>query len=283
MDQDRTWRILRQHLETDRLLGIEEVYRGEATRPLPPPAFNADPKRGPASEATRPAARARPVRPAADVEQPVSKGDSPPDAGPAGPISEPATRDAKLRLLTTMDETEVKGCTRCELCRSRTHTVFGEGDPDAAIMFIGEGPGQSEDETGRPFVGKAGELLDKMIVAMGQSRESVYIANVVKCRPPSNRTPTPAEAATCSTYLHRQIAWIRPRVIVTLGGSAAKLLLDTSEGITRLRGQWREYAAVDPAIPVMPTFHPAYLLRSYTKDNREKVWSDLQAVMERLA
>jgi DNA polymerase len=150
-------------------------------------------------------------------------------------------------------------------------------------MIVGEGPGSEEDRTGRPFVGRAGELLNKQIEAMGLTRQQVYIANVVKCRPPNNRTPTPQEAETCGHYLRQQIETIRPRAILTVGGPAAKLLLGTTEGITRLRGQWFTYDQVDPAIPLMPTFHPAYLLRAYTKDNRAKVWSDLQQVMAKLA
>ena len=152
-------------------------------------------------------------------------------------------------------------------------------------MFIGEGPGQNEDEQGVPFVGRAGELLTKMIVAMGLSRQEVYIGNVVKCRPPNNRTPTPDEVAACSGYLQRQIAVIRPTVIVTLGAPATKLMLNTKEGITSIRGTWRQYASPDLSEPigVMPTFHPAYLLRSYTPDNRGKVWSDLQKVMAKLS
>ncbi len=164
-------------------------------------------------------------------------------------------------------------------------TVFGEGDADAGLMFIGEGPGQNEDEQGRPFVGRAGELLTKMIAAMGFAREQVFIANVVKCRPPGNRTPTPAEADACWPYLRRQILTIEPHVIVTLGGPATKRLLDTKTGITALRGTWHLFHGIEPegpAVPVMPTFHPAYLLRSYTKENRAKVWSDLQAAMRLL-
>ncbi len=190
--------------------------------------------------------------------------------------------DEKVRLLDEMDRLEVRTCTACELCRSRTQTVFGEGNPDARLMFIGEGPGQSEDEQGRPFVGRSGELLTKQIQAMGLKRSDVYIANVVKCRPPNNRTPLVPEVEACSGYLRRQIQIIRPEVIITLGGPAAKLVLGTDTGITRLRGIWQEYTGVNPPVPVMPTFHPAYLLRQYTKENRAKVWSDLQAVMERL-
>lgn len=199
---------------------------------------------------------------------------------PAGP---PLPTAEKQRTLALMAAEEVRDCTRCELSRARTQTVFGEGDPDARIMFIGEGPGQTEDRMGRPFVGPAGELLDKQIAAMGLQRASVYIANVVKCRPPGNRTPLPQEVHACSGYLQRQIEVVRPAVIVTLGGPAAKMVLGVEEGITRLRGRWGWYRGIDPAIPVMPTFHPAYLLRAYTVENRKKVWSDLQAAMARLA
>lgn len=188
-------------------------------------------------------------------------------------------------MLNAMDESEVKVCTKCVLCEGRNKTVFGDGHPDADLMFIGEGPGQREDEQGIPFVGRAGELLAKMIEAMGLSRQQVYIANVVKCRPPNNRTPSLDEVAACSDYLHRQIEIIAPRVIVTLGGPATKLVLDTKAGITSIRGQWHQYQPPQVGstpIPVMPSFHPAFLLRQYTTDNRKKVWSDLQQVMTKL-
>ena len=160
--------------------------------------------------------------------------------------------------------------------------MFGEGSVDAKLVFIGEGPGEQEDKTGRPFVGPAGELLDKMITAMGLSRETVYIANVVKYRPPNNRTPTPEEAAVQGPYLAQQVAIINPTVLVALGGAATKYALQTTTGITRLRGQWAQFVHTDPMLPIMPTFHPAYLLRSYTPDNRKKVWADLQAVLKKL-
>lgn len=194
----------------------------------------------------------------------------------------PLDRQTKLHVLEQMDADEVRGCTKCPLHASRTQTVFGEGDPDADILFIGEGPGSTEDELGRPFVGRAGALLDKMIVAMGLERKDVFIANAVKCRPPNNRTPTPLEVDTCWDYLRRQIETIQPKVIVTLGGPAAKIILNTKEGITRLRGTWHSFDGVAPSIPVMPTFHPAYLLRAYTPENRRRVWSDLQAVMQKV-
>lgn len=193
--------------------------------------------------------------------------------------------DEKLRVLRELDETQVRTCTRCDLCQTRTQTVFGEGDANAKLMFIGEGPGQREDETGRPFVGRAGELLAKQITAMGMTREQVFIANVVKCRPPNNRAPTPVEVEACWGYLRAQIQTIMPAAIMTLGGPATKLILDTKVGITALRGSWYSFDGLQPegpSIPVMPTFHPAYLLRSYTVENRKKVWSDLQKVMERI-
>jgi uracil-DNA glycosylase family 4 len=144
-------------------------------------------------------------------------------------------------------------------------------------MFVGEGPGRDEDLQGRPFVGKAGELLDKMIGAIGLERRQVYIANVVKCRPPDNRTPAPEEAKACIGYLRRQIELIRPTVIVTLGATPLRELVGVSEGVTKIRGQWKQLALGDRTIPVMPTFHPAYVLRQYTQDVRKAVWEDLKA------
>lgn len=152
-------------------------------------------------------------------------------------------------------------------------------------MFIGEGPGHDEDMTGRPFVGRAGELLTRMITAMGLTRSDVFIGNVIKCRAPNNRAPTPDEVEACWGYLVRQIQIIQPKVIVTLGNPASHALLDTRVGITRLRGTWQTLPILGEGVggtPVMPTFHPAFLLRQYTIDNRQKVWADLQQVMQRL-
>jgi len=181
----------------------------------------------------------------------------------------------KMARLSQMDTAEVRGCVRCRLCETRTQTVFGEGDPDAKIFFVGEGPGENEDLQGRPFVGRAGELLNKMIAGMGLRREQVYIANIVKCRPPENRQPAPDEVETCTPYLVRQLEIIRPRVIVTLGLPAAKYMLESRLTMGKLRGQWYNWRG----IKLMPTFHPAYLLRSYTEENRAAVWSDLKQVM----
>ncbi len=159
-----------------------------------------------------------------------------------------------------------------------TQVVFGDGDPDARLMFIGEAPGAEEDRQGIPFVGRAGKLLNDMIGAMGLERREVYITNIVKVRPPNNRTPTPEEAEAEGPFLREQIAIIRPDVIVTLGRPASQHILGTREAMGRMRGRWGSYEG----IPVMPTFHPAYLLRQYTPENRKKVWSDLKQVMDRL-
>jgi len=163
--------------------------------------------------------------------------------------------------------------------------VFGEGAADARLVFVGEGPGAEEDRQGRPFVGPAGGKLDEIIAAMGLSREEVYICNVLKARPPGNRAPLPDEVAVSAPWLYAQLRLIGPRIIVALGGPAAKLLLDTQTGITRLRGRlgaWMDPES-DLQIPVMPSFHPAYILRNYTDEVRRQVWQDMQAVMGVLA
>lgn len=169
-------------------------------------------------------------------------------------------------------------CTRCRLSQGRTQIVFGDGNPHADLMFIGEGPGAEEDRRGLPFVGRAGELLTSMIEkGLGIPRAEVYICNIVKCRPPENRTPLADEAATCRPFLDGQIAAVGPRVIVALGKPASSLLLGREVSITRIRGIWHEYQG----IPLMPTFHPAFVLRQYTPENRRAVWSDLKAALER--
>jgi DNA polymerase len=180
--------------------------------------------------------------------------------------------------LPTLDSVraDLGDCTRCKLHNGRHNIVFGVGNPRARLMFVGEAPGEDEDLQGFPFVGKAGQLLTKMIEAMGLKREDVYIANTVKCRPPNNRNPEPDELESCEPFLKGQLAAVRPEVIVTLGKFAAQALLRDATPITRLRGQWREYQG----IPVMPTFHPAYLLRS--PGEKGKVWEDLKQVMKKL-
>lgn len=171
----------------------------------------------------------------------------------------------------------LEGCTRCRLCEQRRTIVFGEGDSHAAVMFIGEGPGADEDRTGRPFVGQAGKLLDEMIFALGFDRPQVYIGNVVKCRPPGNRDPREDEMAACSEFLDRQIDLIGPRVIVALGRVAARRLTGTDKPMGALRGRWTSYRG----IPLLPMFHPAYLLRSELA--KRAAWDDLKMVRTRLA
>jgi len=173
---------------------------------------------------------------------------------------------------------ELGECTRCKLAKGRSSIVFGEGSPQARIMFIGEGPGNDEDEQGRQFGGAAGQLLTDIIVkGMKPLREDVYICNIVKCRPPENRNPEPDEIDACGPFLRKQIQAIKPLVIVALGNVAVKTLLNTQEGITSLRGKWRSC----DGIPLMPTFHPAYLLRN--PSGKKLVWEDIQQVMAKMA
>lgn len=163
-------------------------------------------------------------------------------------------------------------CTRCRLAQGRTHLVFGVGNPRALVMLVGEAPGREEDLRGEPFVGAAGQLLDRMLGAIGLSRGEVYIANVLKCRPPGNRDPLPDEIASCRPFLLQQIEAIRPRLILTLGGFAAQVLLGTSERITRLRGRFHALGG----IRVLPTYHPAFLLRNPAR--KREAWEDLQGL-----
>ena len=169
-------------------------------------------------------------------------------------------------------------CHRCGLCEGRQSIVFGDGNPEADLMFIGEGPGEQEDLRGLPFVGRAGDLLTQMIEkGIGIPRSEVYICNIVKCRPPRNRNPLPPEVSACRPFLDGQIRAVAPKVIVTLGKPAASLLLGRDVAITRIRGTWQSYQG----IPLMPTLHPAYVLRQYTTETRRAVWQDLQAAIER--
>lgn len=199
-----------------------------------------------------------------------------PPSVPPAPAPAPECASTAGKQPETLEELReiVLQCQKCPLAPTRHTVVFGEGNPHARLMFVGEGPGEQEDLQGRPFVGPAGQLLDRMILAMQFTREEVYIANVVKCRPPHNRNPEPEEADACRGYLARQIELIQPEVIVVLGAVAARFLLQRREGITRLRGHWLGYNG----IPVMPTFHPSYLLRD--PSGKRLAWSDLQQVMK---
>ena len=209
----------------------------------------------------------------------------PPEPAPRPPVRESAVLQAGLlddkplwgREPSLEEVREVLGeCTRCGLCEGRKQIVFGDGNPDADLMFVGEGPGEREDLRGLPFVGRAGELLTAMIEkGLEIQRSDVYICNIVKCRPPKNRTPLPDEVNACRPFLEGQIDAVRPKVIVALGKPATSLLLGRDVAITRMRGQWQEYRG----IPLMPTFHPAYILRQYTAENRRLVWEDLKAAL----
>lgn len=205
---------------------------------------------------------------------PRSADDSPPSpsvhAQEAGPWGE---RPTLAEVRAALGE-----CTRCRLAEGRTRIVFGDGAPDADLLFVGEGPGEQEDRQGLPFVGRAGELLTQMIEkGLEVPRAAVYICNIVKCRPPSNRTPLADEVATCRRFLDGQIDAVRPKVIVALGKPATSLLLGRDVSITRVRGIWQDYRGY----AVMPTFHPAFLLRQYTPENRRLVWEDLKSALAR--
>lgn len=214
-------------------------------------------------------ARAFPPRPAPSSDEP---------AVPAARDPVTATLTAGSRPSLEAIRAELGDCRRCTLCEGRQTIVFGDGNPDADLLFIGEGPGEQEDRQGLPFVGRAGELLTQMIEkGIGIPRSEVYICNIVKCRPPQNRNPLPPEVSACRPFLDGQIRAVAPKVIVTLGKPAASLLLDRDIAITRVRGTWHEYQG----IPLMPTLHPAYVLRQYTPENRRAVWEDLKAAYER--
>jgi len=213
-------------------------------------------------------------------------GSAPAGSGTSSPVLKATAEQAAVPAVPELSSTpsglaavrdEIGDCRRCKLCKGRTNIVFGEGSPNAVLVFVGEGPGQEEDQQGRPFVGAAGQLLTDIIVkGMKLRREDVYICNIVKCRPPDNRNPEPDEIEACEPFLGKQLEAIHPAVIIALGNTAVKTLLKTSDGISSLRGKWKTYQG----IPLMPTFHPAYLLRN-PRDKR-LVWDDIQQVMKKL-
>ena len=245
-----------------------------ATPSFAPPTA---PQRAPVPAAAAFADAAIPVSPALPVARPA-----PPtpivastfDPERAAIAAESDDRRTHLAVLAG----EARACTRCVLHTTRKQAVFARGNPFAELVFVGEGPGAGEDAQGLPFVGPSGQLLDKMILGMGYHPDDVYICNIVKCRPPENRKPEPTEMAACSPFITQQLALIKPKVIVALGATAVQgLLPSVMEGITQMRGKWKVYQQITP---VMPTFHPAYLLRK--PEAKRDVWNDLKAVMERL-
>jgi uracil-DNA glycosylase family 4 len=271
--------ILRQWLRNERRLGIPHyaVAPGSATPPpkqSPPRAETPPATPKPAPPAPKPARSAAPAALFGDA----------PDLPPLCPEDLAVT--AAEAALQALDRDFVQGCERCRLCEKRTQTVFGVGHARPDLVFVGEGPGADEDAKGEPFVGRAGQLLTKMIAAMTLTREQVYICNVVKCRPPGNRTPSEDEMQTCSPFLVRQLAILRPKVIVTLGRPASQSLLATKTPISKLRGSFHEFPPPAlahlqlPTAQLMPTFHPAYLLRN--PPAKKEAWEDLQQVMQAL-
>ena len=278
---------LHEYLRFFRDLGIEEVYLSKSAR---------DRLAGTA----QPSGSARPVRAAPrqqasgaiSVSSQPELGRKPAAAPPTPPMpNKPAVtglpgllagaRTADPLKVLQEIQGDIGECTRCSLHEGRNKIVFGSGQPDAKLVFVGEGPGADEDAQGLPFVGRAGQLLTQMINNTARregipiSREDVYICNVVKCRPPGNRNPQPDEMKTCGQFLERQLEAIRPKAICVLGGTAAKYLLKPTQGITKIRGQWHEWHG----IPVMPTYHPSFLLRPYAQDKKREAWLDLRAAL----
>lgn len=250
------------------LVGLDvspDLLAHRPATPAVPPTQTAEAEVAPAAQAREEAARliARLSEPSA--REPVAS--SGPRRAVRGAASSPALQAIR---------DDLGDCTRCKLCKGRTTLVFGVGNPKARLMFVGEGPGRDEDLLGEPFVGAAGQLLDRMIAAMGLKRSDVYIANIVKCRPPKNRDPEPDEIEQCEPFLVRQIEAVNPEVIVSLGRIATQTLLRDTSPISRQRGTWRTYQGR----PLLPTFHPAYLLR--TPGDKKLAWADLQQVMHRL-
>ncbi len=252
------------------------------TRPEPPPRSVAPaarplPTSAPEAPASAPVAAASGATPSLALA-PAPGPPSGPVSSPSSlaPIAEPTAADGHGAAGLERIRADLGPCTRCGLWQGRTNIVFGVGNPEADLMLIGEAPGFHEDQQGEPFVGRAGELLDRMIGAMGLRRSDLYIANIVKCRPPDNRDPEDEEILACEPFLLRQIRAVQPRVIVALGSISARTLLRTRAGITRLRGRWHDYHGVR----LMPTFHPAFLLRR--PENKREAWADLQLVMAEL-
>jgi len=258
MTQETDWnKVVRQHLE------MEDFFTGFAVKGKACEEGGASVEREQGSVACD----------AAQREAPVQERQEPKAAGTLDAVKE-------LEAIAA----QVCQCRQCDLGSQRTNAVPGEGRSRPRIMFVGEAPGADEDAQGRPVVGRAGQLLDKIIEACGLQRQDVFIGNILKCRPPDNREPRPDEIVHCLPYLQRQIEALNPEIIVALGAHAAKTLLNTNQSIGQLRGQFHEYVpgVGQPTIKLMPTYHPAYLLRNYTPDNRRRVWEDMKKVVTSL-
>jgi len=263
MDRDKIQQTLRAHLEAELTLGGRWLPRaeGKQARAAAAQAY--------AEGLQEKAARTTRSTPPGDTQMAKSRSSR--------------TKEEKQAALDEI-ACRLQKCRQCELGASRLNCVPGAGNPNARIVFVGEAPGQSEDEQGLPFVGRAGVLLTKIIEAMGLTREDVFICNILKCRPPENRNPLLPEVAACSSFLHEQLQIIEPDIIVALGSYAAKTLLDTSISIGQLRGKIHEYVPGPMAEPIalIATYHPAYLLRNYTPESRRQVWQDMQRVLQYL-
>lgn len=273
VDHATLQRLVRQHAQTSRLLGVDFV-----------PAYGPGGvvvKAEHVAEAST-AAVAIAAAPTAAVPPALV---APVPAKPVVVMAPPSPRDAKAReaAMAALRARYESDAPHSKFVTAHSQIVWGDGSLTSRLVFVGEAPGEEEDKQGKPFVGRSGQLLEKMIRAMGLTRETVYICNVLKTRPPNNATPTGREIELCEPYLREQVAILAPEAIVTLGLPASRALLHSDESMTKMRGRWRLYALPDGReVPLMPTFHPAYLLRNYTAEARAQVWSDLKQVMEKL-
>jgi uracil-DNA glycosylase len=254
MDTDE----LRRQLEYFRDLGFQQIYKREVTEQAKPSA---------------------PLTPQVTLANAVPRSPVLNALPPTAPMPLPPLAPANDTL--PIIQQDLGDCKRCRLHEQRNKIVFGSGNPEARLVFVGEGPGADEDASGLPFVGRAGQLLTQMIDGTAKkegisiSRPDVYICNVVKCRPPENRTPEPDEMSTCGQFLFRQLSTIQPKAIMALGSTAAKALLGGKDGVTKLRGKWHKWNN----IPLMVTYHPSYLLRPYNQNAKREAWEDLKAVL----
>ena len=283
---DELLRATIQHLEGLKSRGVRHVAvtpetLGALAQPARPQPAVTRTQIQPRAESAESRPSSVPQRTASPIPTALSSSPPSPPPVPQGPPLDPQAKAAAFGALRE----RVLVCVKCaHLASSRKTVVFGVGNTDAQLMFVGEAPGADEDAQGEPFVGRAGELLTKIIQATGLQRSDVYIANILKCRPDTpgqlsgNRKPTPEEMATCIPYLHEQIDLIRPKVLVALGATAVEGLLGKTIGITKLRGNWQIYRG----IPLMPTYHPAYLLRNQAMAEKRRVWEDMLAVMTKL-